>query len=455
MDKAAELAVLKSEMAALRRELGEEDTAPTTMSTLERAADDVNMEPEPEPTEEATEEGTPPVEPDDHSALTLEQLAERVLRLEADNKMLLERVATLESEVRAAWPQPKPRSRTLRGHRGRHAILTCPGFHGGLKHLTARDDWRCGLCNTEGSAGAELHGCLRCHPTYAICRRCKRGGGESFALVEGVPPRGGPVSRAALTTLTPRQLRERAAREGCMAHEIEIARNTDDPKLALTELILECSKWRGTTLSQELMANDIGRLVQIAEESGIGHDAIEDARDDEVPHQALVQLLLGALDCIQDYRNNELLRRLVATQKCKYCNMPMPANYVGHGESGRACKVCTRNNLRHNDQSQTHRTQLCGHCMCMGTVPADTNLSMEQSVRPLVSISCRCASRAGIREALLCSPCYMPCLGMLASALALCLSQCAGGRWADTLYGFGALDAYRWMPLTSGDAGTT
>ena len=100
-------------------------------------------------------------------------------------------------------------------------------------------------------------------------------------------------------------------------------------------------------------------LVGHAERTrSIGGGALEDARDDEAPQQALARLLLGALDVVaeqrrvhlqalvdeeqrrrqeeqrrrqqeQQRRAEEARKRLVTTQRCTWCKQPMPADYSG------------------------------------------------------------------------------------------------------------------------------
>ena len=183
-----------------------------------------------------------------------------------------------------------------------------------------------------------------------------------------------------LTALSPRQLRERAAQDGCTGEEIEAARNSAAPKVALTDLIIsnemrnraaaggctpqeiaaawrnhdphaaltalivsntvrkqaiqegclppeieavwsgwrspgaardaamnrlisQHSTWRTEELPQQLAKCDATSLVELAKRTpSIKSDAVEDARDDEAPKEALARLLLGAPEFVAEQR---------------------------------------------------------------------------------------------------------------------------------------------------------
>lgn len=192
-------------------------------------------------------------------------------------------------------------------------------------------------------------------------------------------------AQAALAVVTPRQLREVAALDGCVAGDIEAARNTHTPKVALVELIAanqlrkraaqqgcladeieaawrrgsrnawtsqsgamnelisRYTSWRTRELPQQLAETGVADLVKLAQRTrSIGHDALEDARDDEAPAQALVRLLLGAPDFVAEQRQ-EARRILVQYQlRCLHCDQPMPRHYSGSGDSDRVCPAPER-----------------------------------------------------------------------------------------------------------------
>ena len=239
-------------------------------------------------------------------------------------------------------------------------------------------------------------------------------------LPEDVPPQAAGLSKAALG---PRQLRERALKEGCVVAEIKAARDTDEPKHALTalivsnqlrrraaqegcsaeevgaawstverrdatlselvasnqlrqeahrlgyspeeikaawvssgrrdialnQLITEYSIWRTTRLPKYVESLDVASLVAHAKQTrSIGRDILEDARDEEAPRHALSRLLLEAPDFVAEQRHalreeterqkqEKERQRLVATQKCRLCEQPMPSDYNSQGPSSRVC----------------------------------------------------------------------------------------------------------------------
>lgn len=107
----------------------------------------------------------------------------------------------------------------------------------------------------------------------------------------------GDALRAQLTPLTVRSLRERALADGCHANDIENARDGDDPKSELIELILkQAAKLPAIDLNAlraELLGMDVRGLRHRAASDGISDHLIEDARDAHDPKAALIHLIIA------------------------------------------------------------------------------------------------------------------------------------------------------------------
>ena len=112
------------------------------------------------------------------------------------------------------------------------------------------------------------------------------------------PPTSGDALRAQLMPLTVRDLRERALADGCRANDIENARDGEDPKSELIDLILRqaASAPHGidvNALRAQLMGMDVRALRNRAMADGISNDLIEDARDADDPKAALLDLIVA------------------------------------------------------------------------------------------------------------------------------------------------------------------
>jgi hypothetical protein len=99
-----------------------------------------------------------------------------------------------------------------------------------------------------------------------------------------LPPAPTSAAAPALNNATIKQLREKAAEIGIDLVLIENARDQDDPKAALLELIR----------SENLSGLTMKELRKRAAAAHISADAIEDARDSDEPRAALVALIMKA-----------------------------------------------------------------------------------------------------------------------------------------------------------------
>eukprot|EP01043_Picozoa_sp_COSAG02_P030494 COSAG02_NODE_1948_length_10297_cov_13.589429_2_plen_224_part_00 len=95
-----------------------------------------------------------------------------------------------------------------------------------------------------------------------------------------------------LSAMTVKQLRDRAASVGVSANQIEDARDSDDPKGELIKLIVGQRAPAGPTRA-ELQVLDVKGLRTKATAAGVPDDAIEDARDSDDPKAALINLILS------------------------------------------------------------------------------------------------------------------------------------------------------------------
>eukprot|EP01046_Picozoa_sp_COSAG06_P080473 COSAG06_NODE_27760_length_587_cov_0.641393_2_plen_101_part_01 len=93
------------------------------------------------------------------------------------------------------------------------------------------------------------------------------------------------------------QLRERAAKDGCDRAAIEDARDGNDPKTELIELILQQAKSRApldaNALRAELAALRVPELRGRAAADGVSDAAIEGARDGDDPKTELIELIVA------------------------------------------------------------------------------------------------------------------------------------------------------------------
>ena len=127
--------------------------------------------------------------------------------------------------------------------------------------------------------------------------------------------------RSVLGVLSVKDLRQRAAQEGCTPGEIDDARDTEAPKAALIELIVarfrpvwqaqieaqrerrekeEAKERQRAELTSTLQTKSVKELVAQAKRTpNISEAAVEDARDQDAPKPALVQLLATAMLALQ------------------------------------------------------------------------------------------------------------------------------------------------------------
>lgn len=87
-------------------------------------------------------------------------------------------------------------------------------------------------------------------------------------------------------------LRKRAAAAGATEDDIEDARDSDNPKEALMELIL-AQQEKSAATTAEFEGLTLKELRQRAIEAGVDADDIEDARDADEPKEAMIALLLA------------------------------------------------------------------------------------------------------------------------------------------------------------------
>ena len=87
-------------------------------------------------------------------------------------------------------------------------------------------------------------------------------------------------------------LRKRAAAAGATEDDIEDARDSDNPKEALMELIL-AQQEKSAATTAEFEGLTLKELRQRAIEAGVDADDIEDARDADEPKEAMIALLIA------------------------------------------------------------------------------------------------------------------------------------------------------------------
>eukprot|EP01047_Picozoa_sp_COSAG01_P091708 COSAG01_NODE_23251_length_822_cov_1.073306_1_plen_134_part_10 len=119
---------------------------------------------------------------------------------------------------------------------------------------------------------------------------------------------------AELRTLTVRALRERAAAEGVDAARVEEARDGGDPQVELARLIAEhmitvaASQARFDGLRSELADLNVGALRKRAHCDGVAPTAIEEARDGDDPKGDLIDLIVGLAERSQEEEEGLLLQ---------------------------------------------------------------------------------------------------------------------------------------------------
>lgn len=108
--------------------------------------------------------------------------------------------------------------------------------------------------------------------------------------------------RTELSVLSVKELRARATTAGVDADALEEARDMDDPKSAIVELVVASTaapnpdpRILRTQLQDKLKKISTKQLREIAAREGVAADAIEDARDADNPQSALCELIV-ALD---------------------------------------------------------------------------------------------------------------------------------------------------------------
>eukprot|EP01043_Picozoa_sp_COSAG02_P068321 COSAG02_NODE_11303_length_1751_cov_5.776634_1_plen_227_part_00 len=99
--------------------------------------------------------------------------------------------------------------------------------------------------------------------------------------------------RQELSCLQLKGLRKRARDEGILEDEVEDAIDSDDPKAALVDLLVERHTTQSTDddVQSELLGMSIRDLRARAKEAGIGEDEVDDATDSDNPKAAVVALL--------------------------------------------------------------------------------------------------------------------------------------------------------------------
>ena len=92
-------------------------------------------------------------------------------------------------------------------------------------------------------------------------------------------------------------LRSRAEAEGVTAEVLEDALDTDNPKQTMIELLLQQhASMQGSqgSLRQELMGLRLKEIRARAKQAGVSADALEEAVDSDDPKEATIELLIQA-----------------------------------------------------------------------------------------------------------------------------------------------------------------
>ena len=94
-------------------------------------------------------------------------------------------------------------------------------------------------------------------------------------------------------------LHQRATAEGCPASDVDDAMDSDDPKAALIELLVKCSSGGGAggsdeQLRAELQGMRVMALHKRALSDGADETAVDGAMDSDDPKEATIELLIQA-----------------------------------------------------------------------------------------------------------------------------------------------------------------
>ena len=110
-------------------------------------------------------------------------------------------------------------------------------------------------------------------------------------LLELAPP---ATDASALAGMSVGALRQRCAALGANPARVELARDSDDPKRELIALLLELAPAGGGGPSRaQLQGMSVGELRQMAVQAGVGPNSIDAARDGDDPKADLIELILG------------------------------------------------------------------------------------------------------------------------------------------------------------------
>ena len=93
-------------------------------------------------------------------------------------------------------------------------------------------------------------------------------------------------------------LRTRAEAEGVTAEVLEDALDTDNPKQTMIELLLQqhtSTHASQGSLRQELMGLRLKEIRARAKQAGVDADALEEAVDSDAPKEATIELLIQAM----------------------------------------------------------------------------------------------------------------------------------------------------------------
>jgi hypothetical protein len=104
-----------------------------------------------------------------------------------------------------------------------------------------------------------------------------------------------PALRDELSCLKLKVLRKRASDEGISEDEVEDAIDSDEPKAALIDLLVERHASKSTQdsdVQSELRGMSVRDLRARAKEAGIDQDEVDDATDSDEPKAAIVALLM-------------------------------------------------------------------------------------------------------------------------------------------------------------------
>jgi hypothetical protein len=122
--------------------------------------------------------------------------------------------------------------------------------------------------------------------------------GDLVALILQHAPAAIPDANE-LAGLSVGALRQRCASLGIDPALVELARDSDDPKAELIAMLLEAAHAGGGPTRAELQGMTVGELRQRAAAAGVGPNSIEAARDSDNPKEDLVELILQSAPSLQ------------------------------------------------------------------------------------------------------------------------------------------------------------